>query len=322
MICCFIIHKYFYNFKKVEAKKVIDKLDELYPYFWQKKYDNSSESQKQRFNQNGRGAKAGVFNQVIRELYGKNLVQNGFLDVKSALDFYERRVYVDKNYSIKNNNYNKEKNNTIIVSEKDNSIDNKKSGFSELEIYPKFIFYLKEQQKIYSTRIDEHASNNSKNKTNKWLHPDIVGFKDLKDDGITDKVLAIFDIHNRFELFSYEIKKEISLHSVRENFFQCLSNSSWANYSYLVACDYDKGVLEELRVLCSSYNVGFIKFNFETPEKTEVIFEPKKKDLDILMMNRIYKLENNDINEYIDYIDTFITTGKNYFKLNNNNANK
>ncbi len=36
-------------------------------------------------------------------------------------------------------------------------------------------------------------------------------------------------------IFSFEIKQELNFNNLREAFFQTVSNSSWANESYLVA---------------------------------------------------------------------------------------
>ncbi len=52
-------------------------------------------------------------------------------------------------------------------------------------------------------------------------------------------------------------------------FFQTVSNSAWANYSYLVAADIDERALNELQILCKAYNIGVIKLNKDNPLERE-----------------------------------------------------
>ena len=65
----------------------------------------------------------------------------------------------------------------------------------------------------------------------------------------------------RAKLWSFEVKKKPSLGTVRESLFQAVSNSSWANYGYLVAAEIDKKADKELRILCSLHGIGLIKLN-------------------------------------------------------------
>jgi uncharacterized protein len=49
---------------------------------------------------------------------------------------------------------------------------------------------------------------------------------------------------------------------VRKGFFQTVSNSSWANFSYLVAVDIEgPHTMKELRTLFSAHEVGLIKLD-------------------------------------------------------------
>ena len=56
---------------------------------------------------------------------------------------------------------------------------------------------------------------------------------------------------DRASLYSFEVKDGIiTAGNLREAFFQTVSNSSWANYSYLVAEKLHDNADEELQLLC------------------------------------------------------------------------
>lgn len=132
----------------------------------------------------------------------------------------------------------------------------KSNGHPEHDSYPKLCEYLYNELNVYPKRIDERKSSNSKgNNGNKWLHPDIVGLKNLSD-GWNPDVVSCASKHafNKTSLWSFEVKIKINLSNVREYFFQTVSNSSWANFSYLVAQSIDEKAMDELRILCSGHH--------------------------------------------------------------------
>ena len=89
-------------------------------------------------------------------------------------------------------------------------------------------------------------------------------------------------------MYSFEVKKgRITTSDLREYFFQTVSNSSWANYSYLVAEEIEDKAKEELQLLCASFNIGFIQLNSENPSESEIVIQAPKTNLDWDMMDRI-----------------------------------
>lgn len=88
---------------------------------------------------------------------------------------------------------------------------------------------------------------------------------------------------------------------MREYFFQTVSNSSWANYSYLVAEDVNDKAMDELQLLCSSFNIGYIQLNKEEPKESQIVIKAPKTTLDWNMINRIAN-ENKDFQKYLDNI--------------------
>ena len=115
---------------------------------------------------------------------------------------------------------------------------------------------------------------------------------------------------NKTSLWSFEVKIKINLSNVREYFFQTVSNSSWANFSYLVAQTIDEKAMDELRILCSGHNIGLIQLDCENPSESQILIPAsEKKELDWDMIDRIAK-ENPDFKEFINLITEFYQTGK------------
>lgn len=188
----------------------------------------------------------------------------------------------------------------------------KHNGHPEHDSYPFLCQYLYNELNIYPKRIDEKKSSNTKGKNgNIWLHPDVVGLKNLSD-GWNSDVINCANKHafNKTSLWSFEVKIKINLSNVREYFFQTVSNSSWANYSYLVAQEIDDKAMEELRILCGRHQIGLIKLEKDNPTESQILIPaPEKTSLDWDMIDRIVK-ENSDFKEFINLITEFYQTGK------------
>lgn len=171
-----------------------------------------------------------------------------------------------------------------------NSLDSSKNQTKEYELYPKLAQFCNSIG-IKTLRIDEKKSpkNNGIN-YNKWLHADVVGFKDLSCNynKVTKDSFNAYS-NEKSVLFSFEVKKgRITAANLREYFFQTVSNSSWANYSYLVSEEIEDKTKEELQLLCASFNIGYIQLNENDPiDGSEIVIQAPKTDLDWDMMNRI-----------------------------------
>ena len=113
------------------------------------------------------------------------------------------------------------------------------------------------------------------------------------------------------KLWSFEVKKLINRSNIREAFFQAVSNSSWANFGYLVAVDIaSDDTLSELRILSSLHGIGFINLNVETPLDSQIMIPAREKpEIDWNSANRLAK-ENKDFFEYIKLVKQFYQTGE------------
>ncbi|UNE53427.1 COG2958 family protein [Bartonella machadoae] len=183
----------------------------------------------------------------------------------------------------------------------------------EHDLYPLLSQFLWTELEVYSKRIDEKRSRNKHgNGGNKWLYPDVVGLQDLSNEWhpeIKDCVLQYFD--KKTKLWSFEVKILINRSNLRQAFFQTVSNSSWANFSYLVASEIEGiDTLKELRILSSLHGIGFIRLDKENTSESQIIIPAKERsEIDWNTANRLIE-ENKDFFDYIKLIRQFYQTGE------------
>lgn len=185
---------------------------------------------------------------------------------------------------------------------------------SEHALYPLLSMYLWEAFDVFSKRIDEKRSANKRGPNgNRWLYPDLVGMEDLGAEWhqeVRDCVNQYAD--KRTKLWSFEVKLLINRSNVREHFFQAVSNSSWANFGYLVAAQIsgDNETLKELRMLAAAHGIGVIQLNAENPAESQVLIPARERDeIDWDMANRL-ATENRDFLEYVKLVKQFYQTGE------------
>jgi len=112
-------------------------------------------------------------------------------------------------------------------------------------------------------------------------------------------------------LWSFEVKQLINRSNVRECFFQAVSNSSWANFGYLVAAEVGgQDTLKELRMLFAAHGIGFIKLEADNPADSQVLIPARERDeIDWGMVNRL-TMENKDFLTYVKLVKQFYQTGE------------
>jgi hypothetical protein len=186
-------------------------------------------------------------------------------------------------------------------------------SLGEHAMYPMLSAYLWEEFGVYSKRIDEKRSSNKRGPNgNRWLYPDVVGMEDLGADWhreVRDCVNQYSD--KRTKLWSFEAKLLINRSNVRECFFQAVSNSSWANFGYLVAAEIEgQDTLKELRMLFGAHGIGLIKLDAENPAESQVLIPARERDeIDWDMANRL-ATENRDFLDFVKLVKQFYQTGE------------
>jgi hypothetical protein len=158
-------------------------------------------------------------------------------------------------------------------------------------------------REVYTKTIFHEKSN--KKGLKEWIHPDMVGFHIPLENW--NRVLLEFNRisdSNSIRLYSIEVKKRIDKSNYRENFFQTVSNSSWANESYLLAAELqqDDDLFSELERLSTSFGIGIGIIDIEDIDSSKILFPAKSKmDLDWELMNKLCE-QNIDFKDFLDNV--------------------
>jgi hypothetical protein len=182
----------------------------------------------------------------------------------------------------------------------------------EHDLYPMLIEFLLSEQGVHGYRVDERKSSNSSGSGgNKWLFPDVVGMENLTDGLNTEVVAAIRESREkRIRLWSFEVKLLINRSNARETYFQAVSNSSWANFGYLVAADIEGAdTLKELGILYAMHGIGLIKLDTLNPAESQTLIPARERsDLEWAMCSRLAN-ENKDFRAFMKRVRQFFQTG-------------
>lgn len=188
----------------------------------------------------------------------------------------------------------------------------------EHDLYRPLQEFLRDSQGTVSKRIRESTSKNRRGQNgNRWLHPDIVGMiapgQDWED--LVRQCSNAMPI-TRAKLVALEVKVELTRASLRESFFQAVSNSLWANRAYLAATRV-KGAdtLAELTMLSSLHGVGFISIDSDNPAESRVVIPAREREeVDWASANRI-AAENADFRVFLQQVLNYLQTGQLVEKL-------
>lgn len=185
-----------------------------------------------------------------------------------------------------------------------------RTSYTERDLHPLMANYLWSKG-IYPKTIYQERSTRA-DQAQKWVHPDIVGveFVELTKTSANSLMKAV-NTENTMSICSYELKKEINTdYALKQYFFQALSNSSWANYGYLVAFDINPELMDEMERLNQAFGIGIIQLT-PLPEKTKVLFAAKQKTLDYRTIDKLCNI-NRDFEEFITSITNIITATERY----------
>ena len=188
----------------------------------------------------------------------------------------------------------------------------KQKTYDERDLHKLLSSYLKNTS-IYSKTIF-HEQSNGKDNNQIWTHPDMVGIKFLNlQTKVSQNFLKSIKRIDTFKLYSYELKKEINNDSdLKKAYFQAVSNSSWANFGYLVAFEFSDSLTEEMERLNQSFGIGIIELN-TNPYQSKVLFPAKSRELDFKTIDKLCKI-NKDFEKFIEQTEKLMTAEERYFK--------
>ena len=188
-----------------------------------------------------------------------------------------------------------------------------KKNYQERDLHKLLSSYLKNKN-IYAKTILHEESKNSKDNHQKWIHPDMIGIEFIN---LTSKVnkafMKILNKADTFKLSSYEIKKEINTdYELKKCYFQAVSNSSWANYGYLVSLEINDSLKDEMQRLNQSFGIGIIELK-SNPYESKILFQSKFKELDFKTIDKLCKV-NQKYENFIEITEKALAVEERYYK--------
>ncbi|GAA7144635.1 COG2958 family protein [Helicobacter pylori] len=190
-------------------------------------------------------------------------------------------------------------------------------SFNERDLHPLLVKFLSEDPKfrlLCKTIYHQRCLKDKKGKC-EWNYPDIVGVyfpynKYSPFDKYDGEILKF--LHHtgqkKHKLFSFELKVNLKLTNLKENYFQAVSNSSWANEGYLVVKNIKEDVLDELRRLNQSFGIGVIKLESEI-SNSKILLPAREREIDIPTLNMLVERSPLDFKPFMMDINTQIEKG-------------
>lgn len=181
--------------------------------------------------------------------------------------------------------------------------------FDERSLHKLFCGFLRTRG-IYAKTIYHEKSSSKVDNAQKWIHPDIVGvqFEDFKNDA-TLSLLKATEPKGTIHIYSYELKRRIeSDYQLKQYYFQALSNSSWANFGYLVAFEINEDLDEEMARLNNAFGIGIILMQ---ANDSKILYPAREKALDYNTIEKLNNL-NPDFCEFIKKLSKVMNATKDY----------
>src|SRR5690554_2678304 len=188
---------------------------------------------------------------------------------------------------------------------------NKSKTYEERDLHKLLSSYLKNTD-TYSKTIF-HEQSNGKDNNQIWTHPDMIGVKFLNlQTKVSQNFLKSINRIDTFKLSSYELKKEINSDSeLKKAYFQAVSNSSWANYGYLVAFEFSDSLSDEMERLNQSFGIGIIELSVN-PYQSKVLFPATYRELDFKTIDKLCKI-NREFEQFVEQTDRLMTAQERYY---------
>ena len=200
--------------------------------------------------------------------------------------------------------------NTYIEPTATNSSQNEHAkAFDERSLHKLFCSYLRTRN-IYAKTIYHEKSSSRVDSAQKWVHPDIVGvqFEEFKNDA-TLSLLKASEPKESVHIYSYELKRKIdSDYTLKQCYFQALSNSSWANFGYLVAFEINDDLAEEMERLNNAYVIGIILMQ---ANDSKILYPAHEKGLDYKTIEKLNNL-NPDFCTFITKLSKVMNASNDY----------
>jgi len=184
-------------------------------------------------------------------------------------------------------------------------------SYTERSLHKLLASYLK------STGINSktifHEKSNTKDSNQVWTHPDMVGIDFLKlKSSYSQNFLKLVNKGDTFKLQSFELKRVINTdNELKQAYFQAVSNSSWANYGYLVALKFEDRLKDEMYRLNQSFGIGIIELD-SNPYLSKIIYPARFKEIDFNTLDKLCVM-NPEFGKFIEHVDKLISVDERYY---------
>lgn len=181
-----------------------------------------------------------------------------------------------------------------------------KKAFDERDLHPLLSTFLNSDG-YHAKTIFHERSKGSQDAHQKWIHPDMVAikFQELKSEDARS-FLKTTNQASLFKMGSYEIKKQINSDGdLKKAYFQAVSNSSWANYGYLVAHEISNSLDEEMERLNQSFGIGIIELK-SNPFESKILYPADVRELDYKTIDKLCYI-NRDFSGFINKVDNYLS---------------
>jgi hypothetical protein len=239
---------------------------------------------------------------TISALLG-NFIRNGDSRVKRIKQNGTYYYYLTKNEQ--NIDFDILNGETAVEVVETNETIGKKETLKERDLHKLLSSYLNSIEIQAKTIF--HEQSNRKDSSQTWVHPDMVGIQFLKlGKEVSRNLLKSINPADTCKLSSYELKIEIKNDSeLKSAFFQAVSNSSWANYGYLVALEFNDNLSEEMARLNQSFGIGIIKLS-ANPYQSKVLFPATHRNLDFKTIDKLCDI-NPTFEQFMGLAEKLIT---------------
>lgn len=178
-------------------------------------------------------------------------------------------------------------------------------SFVERDMHPVLAHFAERTFRARCLTVFHERSQRAPQKKNEWLHPDMVGFTLITQAWNPAAYRISSHLGARgVRLYSFELKREIDFSTLRESFFQAVSNSSWAHEGYLAVwkIEPDPEFREELQRLSESFGIGVISLRPDSPGESGVLHPARPREVDWSTVNRIANA-NDGFQKFLEAVD-------------------
>ncbi len=188
--------------------------------------------------------------------------------------------------------------------------DIRPNTYEERDLHKLLSSFLKNNDTYSKTIFHEQSNRNDEHQ--KWIHPDMVGIKFLKlQNPASQAFLKTINKVDTFKLSSYEIKREINTdYELKKYFFQAVSNSSWANFGYLVALEINENLMDEIERLNLSFGIGIIQLK-PNPYESKILFQSRNRDLEFKTIDKLCKIHKEFV-RFIEQVEKILNANERY----------